>query len=235
MSSRKDCQLRSHEQTRDGNTCGRHQVEAACSTKKMFDDRADGGTSSGKRSKTVRAADSKSTTSNKALVSDEETAIVLAQPARFASKETMRGFRVYIAHRVAQITDMAQEYVNILGADKRLMAFNAQFEARHERVVMWRDNYDARHTFPDMGIEPSDEQEEAYKSDPDFATVIANMAFWYVTETAQYARRWEFGWISRWGGDWTNEVALPLVRDLRTRGVTDPLLSYASTRSAYGG
>jgi len=62
----------------------------------QLDDRADGGTSSGKRSKTVRAADSKSTTSDKALVSDEETAIVLAQPARFASEETMHGFRVYL-------------------------------------------------------------------------------------------------------------------------------------------
>jgi len=95
----------------------------------------------------VRTADSKSTTSDKALVSDEETAIVLAQPARFASEETMHGFRVYLAHRVAQITDMAQEYVNILGAVRRFQAFNAQFEARHERVVMWRDNYHARHTF----------------------------------------------------------------------------------------
>jgi len=58
----------------------------------QLDDRADGGTSSGKCSKTVRTADSKSTTSDKALVSDEETAIVLAQPARFASEETMHGF-----------------------------------------------------------------------------------------------------------------------------------------------
>jgi len=201
----------------------------------QLDDRADGGTSSGKCSKTVRAADSKSTTSDKALVSDEETAIVLAQPARFASEQTMTGFRVYLAHRVAHITDMAQEYVNILGAVRRFQAFNAQFEARHERVVMWRDNYHARHTFPDMVIEPSDEQEEAYKSDPDFATVIAHKAFFTVTQTAHYSRRWEFGWVNgRWGGNWQVEVALPLVADLRTRGVTDPLLSYASTRSAYG-
>ena len=72
--------------THSGNTCGRQLGQ--------LDDRADGGTSSGKCSKTVRTADSKSTTSDKALVSDEETAIVLAQPARFASEETMHGFRV---------------------------------------------------------------------------------------------------------------------------------------------
>ena len=70
--------------THSGNTCGRQLGQ--------LDDRADGGTSSGKCSKTVRTADSKSTTSDKALVSDEETAIVLAQPARFASEETMHGF-----------------------------------------------------------------------------------------------------------------------------------------------
>lgn len=149
-----------------------------------------------------------------------------AQPA---SDETLRGFRVYIACRAAQIVDMAQDWVNISSATQRCQEFSAQFAARHARVVFWEEHKLERFFFPDLVIEPSDEQFEALVTDPDFARDVAHHAFLDAANRAHYARRTEFGWMPNgWLGAWTENVALPLAAELRP---TDLLVSHESTRS----
>lgn len=151
-----------------------------------------------------------------------------------ASEETMRGFRVYLDYRAAQIVDMAQEYVNIRGVALRFQAFVNQLEARHEQVVMWRDRYHTRSILPDLVFEPSETQTRAYQSDPDRATDVALRALFTATNSAHYDRRRAFGWLpAGFEQPWHVQVAQPILDSLHNDGVTNLLITQERITSAH--